>query len=135
MEGPAAEEAEARLDELERGRRREPPLQERAAVYGSTRDEPERHFEGALIIRVTEQGTGQLVAGALVQPGMDVDGTGVIAIPLLTSATAESVVPYPVGRATRMSVSVEKEGYGSYWTSVALEPGPTTRLEVELKPL
>ena len=99
-------------------------------------DEPERHFEGVLIIRVTEQGTGQPVAGALVQPGMDVDGTGVIAIPLLTSATAEAVVPYPVGRATRISVSVEKEGYGSsYWTSVAPGPGPTNRLEVELKPL
>jgi len=28
-----------------------------------------------------------------------------------------------------MSVSVEKEGYGSYRTSVALEPGPTNRLE------
>jgi hypothetical protein len=48
MEGPAAEEAEARLDELERGRRREPPAQERSAVYGSTRDEPERHFIGWL---------------------------------------------------------------------------------------
>src|SRR2546423_1207842 len=46
MEGPAAEEAEARLDELERGRRREPPAKERPAVYGSTRDEPERHFIG-----------------------------------------------------------------------------------------
>jgi hypothetical protein len=48
MEGPAAEEAEARLDELERGRRREPPAQERPAVYGSTREEPERHFIGWL---------------------------------------------------------------------------------------
>ena len=48
MEGPAAEEAEARLDELERGRREEPRAPERAAVYGSTRDEPERHFIGWL---------------------------------------------------------------------------------------
>jgi hypothetical protein len=32
MEGPAAEEAEARLDELERGRREEPRAQERPAV-------------------------------------------------------------------------------------------------------
>ena len=44
-DGPAAEEAERRRDELERGgRRREPEL--RAAVYGSTADEPERHFIG-----------------------------------------------------------------------------------------
>jgi hypothetical protein len=44
-EGPAAEEAERRLEELERGskeRRRE----ERPAVYGSTEDDPERHFIG-----------------------------------------------------------------------------------------
>ena len=44
-EGPAAEEAERRLEELERGsdeHRRE----ERPAVYGSTDDEPERRFLG-----------------------------------------------------------------------------------------
>jgi hypothetical protein len=45
-EGPAAEEAERRLEELERGggSRGEPEL--RLAVYGSTEDEPERHFIG-----------------------------------------------------------------------------------------
>jgi hypothetical protein len=48
MEGPAAEEAEARLDELERGRREEPRAPERPAVYGSTREQPERHFIGWL---------------------------------------------------------------------------------------
>ena len=48
MEGPAAEEAEARLDELERGRHEEPAAPERAAVYGSTPDDPERHFIGWL---------------------------------------------------------------------------------------
>jgi hypothetical protein len=44
-EGPAAEEAERRREELERdggGKKRE----ERLAVYGSTEDEPERHFLG-----------------------------------------------------------------------------------------
>jgi hypothetical protein len=44
-EGPAAEEAERRREELERG-----PAEEerglRLAVYGSTEDEPERHFLG-----------------------------------------------------------------------------------------
>ena len=44
-EGPAAEEAERRLDELERGSGgRAPEL--RPAVYGSTDDEPESHFIG-----------------------------------------------------------------------------------------
>ena len=44
-EGPAAEEAERRLEELRRGGGGpEPEL--RLAVYGSTDDEPERHFIG-----------------------------------------------------------------------------------------
>jgi hypothetical protein len=45
-EGPAAEEAEARRDALERGELAEEPPPERLAVYGSTVDEPERHFLG-----------------------------------------------------------------------------------------
>jgi len=44
-EGPAAEEAERRLEELERGGS-EPEPELRLAVYGSTEDEPERHFIG-----------------------------------------------------------------------------------------
>jgi hypothetical protein len=44
-EGPAAEEAERRRDELERGGGGRDPEQ-RLAVYGSTEDEPERHFIG-----------------------------------------------------------------------------------------
>ena len=46
-EGPAAEE---RLADLERAERGEAPegAPERAAVYGSTDDEPERHFLGWL---------------------------------------------------------------------------------------
>ena len=45
MEGPAAEEAERRLEELERGDR-DGSVEERLAVYGSTADRPERHFIG-----------------------------------------------------------------------------------------
>ena len=45
MEGPAADEAERRLDELERGAAK-PPEEERLAVFGSTADDPEKHFLG-----------------------------------------------------------------------------------------
>jgi uncharacterized GH25 family protein len=96
--------------------------------------EPERHFDGALTIHVIEQGSGQPVAGALVQPGIVVDEVGMIAIPFLTSATGEGVMPYPVGRATRFWASVEKEGYGAQNASAELDAGPTNRIEVELKP-
>ena len=44
MEGPAADEAERRLDELERGAPEE--AAERLAVFGSTADDPEKHFIG-----------------------------------------------------------------------------------------
>ncbi len=47
MEGPAAEEAEARTEMLERGAgAAEPEL--RRAVVGSTEDDPEPHFLGWL---------------------------------------------------------------------------------------
>lgn len=49
-EGPAAEEAEARRDVLERGERSGYAVSvtpsDRLAVYGSTADEPDRHFLG-----------------------------------------------------------------------------------------
>jgi hypothetical protein len=44
-EGPAAEEAERRREELERGGHGT-QHELRLAVYGSTEDEPERHFLG-----------------------------------------------------------------------------------------
>jgi hypothetical protein len=45
MEGPAAEEAERRLEELERGPSGGKP-EKRLAVYGSTDDDAESHFLG-----------------------------------------------------------------------------------------
>ena len=44
MEGPAADEAERRLEELERPI--ETPPEERLAVFGCTTDDPEKHFLG-----------------------------------------------------------------------------------------
>jgi hypothetical protein len=46
-EGPAAEEAARRLDELEHGPPPAAPA-ERAAVHGCTPERPERHFLGWL---------------------------------------------------------------------------------------
>ena len=45
MEGPASEEAERRLEELERGGDGEREEQ-RLAVIGATEDDPEPHFIG-----------------------------------------------------------------------------------------
>ncbi len=46
-EGPVAEEAERRIDELERGVEEEAP-EERLAVFGSTADDGAKHFLGWL---------------------------------------------------------------------------------------
>jgi hypothetical protein len=48
MEGPAAEEAERRLDELRRGLKDESPAEFEVAVFGSTADDPEPHLLGLL---------------------------------------------------------------------------------------
>jgi hypothetical protein len=48
LEGPAAEEAERRAEELRRGVTDEPPAAFEAAVYGCTEDDPEPHFLGVL---------------------------------------------------------------------------------------
>jgi hypothetical protein len=47
-EGPVAEEAQARLDALERGEDIDPPRPQevRGAVWGSTEDNPDPHFIG-----------------------------------------------------------------------------------------
>jgi len=45
MEGPAAEEAERRAEELARGPQPAAPP-ERSAVFGSSEDDPEPHFLG-----------------------------------------------------------------------------------------
>ena len=44
MEGPASEEREAELDRLERPEA--PHREERPAVFGSTEENPEKHFIG-----------------------------------------------------------------------------------------
>jgi hypothetical protein len=48
MEGPAAEEAERRAEEVARGIKDEPPPEFYTAVYGCTEDDPEPHFLGVL---------------------------------------------------------------------------------------
>ena len=45
-EGPAAEEAERRREELAAAQPLESERPERLAVYGSTEEHPERHFLG-----------------------------------------------------------------------------------------
>jgi hypothetical protein len=81
-------------------------------------NEPDRHFDGAVMIRVLDQATGRPIQGALIDPGMNVDDTGVIAAPLYTTTNGTTVIRYPLGRADHIYVSVEKAGFeadGAGW--------------------
>jgi hypothetical protein len=74
--------------------------------------EPERHFDGAIVIRVLDDTTGRPIKGAQVQSGMDdVDGAQGTGAPLHTSTKGEAVVRYPAGRETNISVVVQMQGY------------------------
>ena len=57
-----------------------------------------------------------------------------IASPFYTSASGEGIIRYPIERATRLWVSVEKEGYDSRNANADLAAGGTDRLEFELRP-
>ena len=46
LEGPAAEEAQRRMDELAHGDADVPAAETQAAVFGCTEDDPEPHFLG-----------------------------------------------------------------------------------------
>ncbi|MSU59259.1 MAG: hypothetical protein EXS35_14010 [Pedosphaera sp.] len=70
----------------------------------------ERRFRRTTTIRVLD-GNGKPIAGALVDAGMTVDKTSVIASPLRTATNGEAVVHYPGMRTTSLSVTVEKAGY------------------------
>jgi hypothetical protein len=48
LEGPAAEEAQRRMDELARGIRDAPAAETQATVFGCTEDDPTPHFLGLL---------------------------------------------------------------------------------------
>ena len=92
----------------------------------------ERTFDGTLTVQVIERGSGKPIAGALVQPTLNVDEVNVIAIPVLTSASGDALVRYPSGRTTFASVSVGKEGLATKQAASGLDPGTTNYLQVEL---
>jgi hypothetical protein len=74
---------------------------------------PPRSFDGALMIRVVDDATGEPIVGALVTPSMNVEGEGVLAPPFFTSSNGEGIVRYPVKLTSNISATVKKEGYRS----------------------
>ncbi|HUJ79236.1 MAG TPA: hypothetical protein VLY45_02845, partial [Nitrospiria bacterium] len=63
------------------------PDPRRAITPPLAADEPDRSFDGRLVIRVVDDATGQPIPGALVEPSnITIDGAGVVASPFYTSA-------------------------------------------------
>jgi hypothetical protein len=85
--------------------------QTRGTTPAAPSAEPERHFDGACTVSVTDAGTGRPLAGVLVDPGMYVDETGVIAMPLRTDEEGRAIVVFPKGRVAGHSVRVRLDGY------------------------
>ena len=94
-------------------------------------NEPERHFDGKLTVRVVDQATGKPVAGALLNANMNVDDVSVIVTPQFTSEAGEAVFRYPVDRTASLWFSAEKEGYATQ--SSGAKPGETDALVMELE--
>ena len=92
-------------------------------------DEPERHFDDKVTIRVLDD-AGMPVAHALVQPYMNVDGPGMVAAPFYTDASGEGVIHYPKERTSWMSLSVTSEGYRRVYTNFSGTFPPTATLQL-----
>jgi hypothetical protein len=95
-------------------------------------DEPERHFDGRLTVKLTEESSDKPIAGALVDPSFKLEDGFQDGIPLLTSASGDAVVRFPSERVARIAVTVNKEGYGSDRVVAKLDGRTSKNLRVKL---
>lgn len=84
-----------------------------------------RKFGRAITVRVIDAVSSNTIAGALIDPGMVVDGGSVIASPQLTATNGEAAIRYPGLHVTDLFLQVEKDGYRSQsmvWSSKKVGP-------------
>jgi len=95
-------------------------------------NEPERHFDGTCRILVTDADSDRPLADVLVNPGMDVDDTGVVASPVRTDKNGKAIIRYPKGRMTSLSFSARRDGYQAQgWSKDGEIP---EQVKLQLKP-
>jgi beta-lactamase regulating signal transducer with metallopeptidase domain/peroxiredoxin/protocatechuate 3,4-dioxygenase beta subunit/5-hydroxyisourate hydrolase-like protein (transthyretin family) len=70
-------------------------------------------FDGSLVVHVLDKVTGKPVAGAVAITQLGSDDWPDSAAPFYASASGEGVMRYPLGKTKFISITVEKEGYGS----------------------
>lgn len=84
-----------------------------------------RKFGRAITVRVIDAVTSNTIAGALLDPGMVVDGGNIIASPQITGTNGEAAIRYPGLHVSDLFLEVEKAGYRSQsmaWSSKKVGP-------------
>jgi hypothetical protein len=94
--------------------------------------DPQRTFDGKLVLRVVDDAKGQPIEEALIEPGMTVDDEGVVAQPLLTTSAGSGTIRSPIKQTADIDVSVIKEGYrpqSHTWSAGNIPDAFTVRLK------
>jgi hypothetical protein len=73
-------------------------------------------FDGKVLVKVVDE-NGHRVEGALVQPGMNTDGPGMVSAPFYSDDSGSGKIHYSKANTTRMSIQVGMEGYTPSYTN------------------
>lgn len=99
-------------------------------------EEAPRQFDGVITVRLTDQSTGNPVAGVTVEPAMYIEPANIIAPPQLTSAEGEVQIRFPRGKAKELNLSLKKVGYyDQYDNNRSLIENVPAQLTFALKPI
>lgn len=103
----------------------------RPVTPGLPLNQPPRHFDGALKVKVLDQETGAPIANADVLGYTMVSGQGIVIPPLLTSSNGETAIKYPIADTASIGFTVSKQGYlghRGYWQAGDIPKSITYKL-------
>ena len=91
----------------------------RTVTPGLPLNDPPRHFDGEVKIKVIDDQSGAPVANAYINAFGNVSGEGIVFPPLRTDAQGEAILKYPVSETSSVGFSPYKDGYlnRSGWNS------------------
>jgi hypothetical protein len=83
----------------------------RAFTPGLPLNDPPRHFDGEIKIKVLDERSGAPVANTYINAFGNINGEGIVFPPLQTDAHGEAVLRYPVSETSNLGFSPYKDGY------------------------
>lgn len=92
--------------------------------------EPKRNFTGKLTIKVVDLSTGKPINDALINPGVNTMGVGVICEMLRTDAKGEAVLKYWKKETTSINYRVSANGYTSEYRSFRTLPATNDKVSL-----